>query len=379
MTVSVSDRQSSNYSGPQSSGHEYEFSFRLHDASMLYVEIMDGDGVKTEADPNDYSVTLNYDQYGNPGGIVTYDLALLADETLQIISRLEIQQQSELTATPSYVPRNVEDALDYLAMVMQDQSRLVDASVGYAQDSANAAAASAESAAASEAAAEELSTLQAGTPTNVAIAENDQITDALWKTQGQINSLRNVAFIDLAGAPTYTMTEDETAAQTIIFASSANTVVTSTSTVNTVGLKIVFSFNGDLTLDGLRVPVSPNGFVYSYNDGSAFQLVFFSQPAPSTVRVESGTSYDLDDLVAGSYYIFDNAAAVTINIPAAAVNRDVEFYFERRGAGDLTIVPAMGVVTVIPPKGGSLVLEDGDFCTLKCTSSDEYKLNGSTQ
>lgn len=195
MTVSVSDRQSSNYSGPQSIGHEYEFSFRLHDASMLYVEITDDDGVKTEADPNDYSVTLNYDQYGSPGGIVTYDLALPDGSFLRVISRLEIQQQSELTATPSYVPRNVEDALDYLAMVMQDQSRLVDASVGYAQDSANAAAASAASA-------DALSTLQAGTPTNEAIAEGNTVLAALWKLQGQANAkLEYKYFGPWAGKP----------------------------------------------------------------------------------------------------------------------------------------------------------------------------------
>lgn len=209
MTVSVSDRQSSNYSGPQSSGHEYEFSFRLHDASMLYVEITDDDGVKTEADPNDYSVTLNYDQYGNPGGIVTYDLALPYGSFLRVISRLEIQQQSELTATPSYVPRNVEDALDYLAMTMQDQGRAVEEAVNVAQDaaasaasaSANAASAAADADAAasaaadSEAAAELLSVLQDGTPTNEAIAEGNTVLAALWKLQGQANAKLEYKYI----------------------------------------------------------------------------------------------------------------------------------------------------------------------------------------
>lgn len=202
MTVSVSDRQSSNYSGPQSSGHEYEFSFRLHDASMLYVEITDGDGVKTEADPNDYSVTLNYDQYGNPGGIVTYDLALPDGSFLRVISRLEIQQQSELTATPSYVPRNVEDALDYLAMTMQDQGRAVDEAVNVAQDaaasaasaSANAASAAADADAAADSA-DALSTLQAGTPTDVAIAAGNTVQDALWKLQGQANAKLEYKYI----------------------------------------------------------------------------------------------------------------------------------------------------------------------------------------
>ena len=209
MTVSVSDRQSSDYSGPQSSGHEYEFSFRLHDASMLYVEITDGDGVKTKADPNDYSVTLNYDQYGNPGGIVTYDLYLPADCNLRIVSNLTIQQQSELTATPSYVPRNVEDALDYLAMTMQDQGRAVDEAVNVAQDaaasaasaSANAASAAADADAAADSA-DALSTLQSGTPSNAVMVAGDTVQEAMWKLQGQANAKLEYKYIGTwAGKP----------------------------------------------------------------------------------------------------------------------------------------------------------------------------------
>jgi hypothetical protein len=62
----------------------------------------------------------------------------------------------------------------------------------------------------------------------------------------------------------------------------------------------------------------------------------------------------------------------------AAIPANAAYEIERRGAGDLTIVAGSGV-TILPPKGGSLILEDGDFVVLKRTGVDTYKLVGSTQ
>lgn len=62
----------------------------------------------------------------------------------------------------------------------------------------------------------------------------------------------------------------------------------------------------------------------------------------------------------------------------AAIPDNAAYEIERRGAGDLTIVAGSGV-TILPPKGGSLILEDGDFVVLKRTGVDTYKLVGSTQ
>lgn len=378
MTVSFSSRVSSAYSGPQSANHDYEFSFRLHDASMLYVEITDGDGVKTEADPNDYSVTLNYDQYGNPGGIVTYDLALPDGSFLRVISRLEIQQQSELTATPSYVPRNVEDALDYLAMVMQDQSRLVDASVGYAQDSANAAAASAASA-------DALSTLQAGTPTNEAIAEGNTVQAALWKLQGQTLAARGIAYIDTGAGSTYTMTDEESAAAVWIFyGGTSDCTVTPVYNTLTHGVKKIITqlSSYDITIDGNVFGAGAYGSLdaYTIHDGTFGVLSFAAGAANSLVFEKNATTYNLADLTNGTYNYFSNAGAVTLTVQpdaTAAIPDNAEYEIEARGAGGLTIVAGSGV-TIIPPKGGSLVLAQDDFCVLKRTAVDEYKLIGST-
>jgi len=378
MTVSVSDRQSSNYSGPQSSGHEYEFSFRLHDASMLYVEITDGDGVKTEADPNDYSVTLNYDQYGNPGGIVTYDLALPDGSFLRVISRLEIQQQSELTATPSYVPRNVEDALDYLAMTMQDQGRAVDEAVNVAQDAAASAASAADSA-------DALSTLQSGTPTNEAIAEGNTVQGALWKLQGQTLAARGIAIINTGSGSTYTMTAEESAAAVWTFVGgTADCVVTPVINTLTQGVKYVSTiFSGfDITIGGVKFNKAAYGSQTAFmSEAAGFILAPFSDGAAnSRVFEQDQESYFLADLINGTYNYFTNASAVTLTVQpnaTAAIPANAEYQIEARGAGGLTIVAGSGV-TIIPPKGGSLVLAQGDFVVLKLTAEDEYKLIGTT-
>lgn len=120
MTISSSARQTSEFTGPQAAGHEYAFSFRLHDSSMLEVVVRTDGGSPVASSPSNYTVSLNVDQYSNPGGTVVFDLALASNETLQIRSNLTIQQQSDLSASASYKPRDVEDAVDYLTMCMQD-------------------------------------------------------------------------------------------------------------------------------------------------------------------------------------------------------------------------------------------------------------------
>ena len=208
MTVSYSTRQSVYYAGPQSAGHDYEFNFRLHDESMLQVFMNDGT-TESEVDSSDYSVTLNLDQYANAGGKVTLTNELAYGSTLFIRSNLTVEQSSQLSASPNYNARAVEDALDYLAMTMQDQGRAVEEAVNVAQDaaasaasaSANAASAAADADAAasaaadSEAAAELLSVLQGGTPTNEVIAEGNTVQAALWKSQGQLNAKLEYKYI----------------------------------------------------------------------------------------------------------------------------------------------------------------------------------------
>lgn len=130
MTIDVSERQTSEFSGGYIAGSDFAFSFRLHDATMLEVVIRTDGGEPIAADPSDYSVALNADQYVSPGGTVTFETAVLSTETLQIRSDLAMQQQSDLTVSNTFNPRTVEDAVDYLMMCMQDMSRQLSEGIG---------------------------------------------------------------------------------------------------------------------------------------------------------------------------------------------------------------------------------------------------------
>jgi hypothetical protein len=99
---------------------------------------------------------------------------------------------------------------------------------------------------------------------------------------------------------------------------------------------------------------------------------------------KNSTTYNLADLINGTYNYFSNASAVTLTVQlnaTAAIPANAAYEIEARGAGGLTIVAGtdgVDTVNIIPPKGGSLVLAQGDFVVLKRTGVDTYKLVGST-
>ena len=106
--------------------------------------------------------------------------------------------------------------------------------------------------------------------------------------------------------------------------------------------------------------------------------------ANSRVFEQNSTTYNLADLINGTYNYFSNASAVTLTVQlnaTAAIPENAEYEIEARGAGGLTIVAGtdgVDTVDIIPPKGGSLVLAQGDFVKIKRTNLDEFKLIGTT-
>lgn len=100
----------------------------------------------------------------------------------------------------------------------------------------------------------------------------------------------------------------------------------------------------------------------------------------ATVVVLSGTAYDMGDLTPGAWHVLTSASPVTITVEDDAtqpVPEAAEYGLECRGAGGMTLVED-SAASIIPPKGGTLVLEEADFAVLKRTATDEYKLIGST-
>lgn len=235
----------------------------------------------------------------------------------------------------------------------------------------------------------EMPPLPSGTPTNVAVAENDPLTDAIWKLQGQTLSARNIAFINTdavtVGATTYTMTAEESAAAVWIFyGGTSDCTVTPVYNNLTQGVKkisMLFSTH-DITIGGNVLGAAAIGSfdAFTIHDGT---FGIFSLPdgaANSRVFENNGTTCNLADLINGTYNYFSYASAVTLTVQpnaTAAIPDNAEYEIEARGAGGLTIVAGSGV-TIIPPKGGSLVLEQGDFVKIKRTNLDEFKLIGTT-
>lgn len=236
----------------------------------------------------------------------------------------------------------------------------------------------------------EMPTLPSGTPTNEAIAEGDTVQAALWKLQGQTLALRRLAIIDTGASATYTMTEEESAAATWIFVCDGTSDCTVTPIYNTLtqGAKKIITENSyrDMTIDGNVFKAGAYGVFETYiiNDGT-FGL---SNPTDgvtnSRVFEQNATTYNLADLINGTYNYFSNASAVTLTVQlnaTAAIPANAEYQIEARGAGGLTIVAGtdgVDTVNIIPPKGGSLVLAQGDFVKIKRTNLDEFKLIGTT-
>lgn len=102
---------------------------------------------------------------------------------------------------------------------------------------------------------------------------------------------------------------------------------------------------------------------------------------PAAVETITGTTRNLGDNDAGKYQRWTATGAKTLTVRPNSEHplQDREEFHIRNAAasGDLTISPGAGV-TINPPKGGSLVLEPGDTCTLKRISADLFDLFGST-
>lgn len=231
----------------------------------------------------------------------------------------------------------------------------------------------------------EMPPLPSGTPTNVAVATNDQLTDAIWKLQGQTLAARSIALIDPGAGSTYTMTAEESAAAVwIFFGGTSDCTVTPVYNTLTHGIKKISTQYSayDITIDGNVFKAGAHGAfdAFTIHDGTFGVLPLADGVANSRVFEQNSTTYNLADLINGTYNYFSNASAVTLTVQphaTAAIPANAEYQIEARGAGGLTIVAGSGV-TIIPPNGGSLVLAQGDFVKIKRTNLDEFKLIGTT-
>lgn len=228
-----------------------------------------------------------------------------------------------------------------------------------------------------------------GTPSNTLIDSEDSLQEALWKLQGQTLALRNIAFINTGAGSTYTMTDEESAAAVWVFVGgTSDCTVTPVYNTLTQGFKKISTQHSvhDITIEGNVFGAGAYGAfdAYTIYDESFGVLPLTDGSANSRVFEKDSTTYNLADLINGTYNYFSNASAVTLTVQlnaTAAIPENAEYEIEARGAGGLTIVAGtdgVDTVDIIPPKGGSLVLAQGDFVKIKRTNLDEFKLIGTT-
>ena len=129
-------------------------------------------------------------------------------------------------------------------------------------------------------------------------------------------------------------------------------------------------------VDGISVNLAGT---WVYWSGAAYVPISLGGAGAPVIEL-AGTAYDMGDLTPGAWHVFTSGSAVTITVEDDSVEpvpANAEYGLEARGSGGVTLVED-NLATIIPPKGGTLEMEEADFAVLKRTDEDEYKLVGST-
>lgn len=127
MTIPVSPRRAGPYAGTGAQT-AFGFSFKVFDETDLRVVELDvPTSVETEPTLNaDYTVALNPDQESTPGGTVNYLVAPAATKKVTIVGDLSYEQPSDLPDGGAYRAQQVENALDRLAICLQQIKEITD-------------------------------------------------------------------------------------------------------------------------------------------------------------------------------------------------------------------------------------------------------------
>ncbi len=119
--------------GPFTSGSSFAFAFKVFAASdvAVYRTVTSTGVVTTLALNTDYTVSLNADQDGNPGGTVTLNTALAAGQTLLIASAVANTQSTDITNQSGFYPDVINDALDRATIQVQQVQQQANRGIRY--------------------------------------------------------------------------------------------------------------------------------------------------------------------------------------------------------------------------------------------------------
>ena len=139
MTINSTTRKTSNLVGNGNTA-TYPFAFKVFtDADVVVKKLEVSTSIETTLTigaNNDYIVTLNEDQNGNPGGSITLKSGgnnqnLASGFQLVITSALEPLQGTDLTNQGGFYPEVINDALDKAVILHQQQQDEIDRSIKF--------------------------------------------------------------------------------------------------------------------------------------------------------------------------------------------------------------------------------------------------------
>ena len=139
MTINSTTRKTNALVGNGNTA-TYPFAFKVFtDADVLVKKLEVSTSIETTLTlgaNNDYIVTLNSDQNGNPGGSITLkqggnDFNLPSGFQLVITSALEPLQGTDLTNQGGFYPEVINDALDKAVILHQQQQDELDRSIKF--------------------------------------------------------------------------------------------------------------------------------------------------------------------------------------------------------------------------------------------------------
>ncbi len=145
--------------------------------------------------------------------------------------------------------------------------------------------------------------------------------------------------------------------------------------------------NGFTTFDGVTWGVlntgGGGGIAEAPSDGEIYgrkdaAWAIVPQVSTSPITEKSGTATLMLAADAGAYLRFTGTSAKTFTVQPDATEAlpdNSEWHLRNVGASTLTIVAGSGV-TINPPAGGTLVVNEGGTVTLKRVATDEFDLFG---
>ena len=135
MAINTTTRQTTAFT----TGNNFAFAFKVYAVGdVKVIQIQTSNGAETELDiTTNYTVALNDDQDGNPGGTVTLvdnngnAQNLATGYNIVITSKVSALQQTEITNQGGFFPEVINDVLDKAVILSQQQQNILDQTIRF--------------------------------------------------------------------------------------------------------------------------------------------------------------------------------------------------------------------------------------------------------